>query len=104
MPTLKMELIQAPHASTKRMILRRTSPRSAEEEALSRANWGAVLLVQGMVAEVLAAADVGVKAANVTAAELWGNCPQHIQTVAFVGPVEAVRQVERALREGGRIG
>jgi microcompartment protein CcmL/EutN len=56
-----------------------------------------------MVAEILAAADIGLKASNVTATELWGNCPQHIQTIAFVGPVEAVRQVERALREGGRI-
>ena len=96
---MKYELIRAPSRGTQDMIRRRA--RGAE--ALGSLNWGAVLLVQGMVIEVLAAADIGAKAADVAVTELLGNCPQHINSVAFIGTPSQIDQVLNALRNGGKI-
>ena len=35
------------------------------------------------------------------AREVWGNCPQHITTVAFLGTQADVRQVLSALKSEG---
>jgi chemotaxis response regulator CheB len=76
---------------------------AGEEEALKSANWGAVLLVQGPLADLYYAADVGAKISPVTVAEVAGNCPQHIVTMAFIGAVADVTQVMAALRNEGAI-
>lgn len=96
---MKYELIQAPSRAAREMILRR-APHDLDSAAIQ---WGAVLLVQGMVIELLAAADIASKSASVTVAELVGNCPQHINSVAFIGPSSQVSQVLNALRNGGKI-
>ena len=58
---MKYELIQAPSRSARALIQRRMAHGPAAEGA----NWGSVLLVQGMVVEIMAAADIGSKAADV---------------------------------------
>ena len=96
---MKYELINAPTKATRAMIQRRT----AHGVELGTPNWGAVLLVQGMVIDIVAAADIGAKAAAVTVAELLGNCPQHINSLAFIGTPSQINQVLDALRNGGKI-
>lgn len=96
---MKYELIHAPSRDTREMILRRIR-HGVDTEGLS---WGAVLLAQGSVSEIIAAADEGTKAVPVRAVELLGNCPQHINTVAFIGASAQIEQVLRVLKNGGRI-
>lgn len=96
---MKFELINAPAQNTREMITRRVR----HGANLDGVQWGAVLLVQGSVSEIMAVADIGVKNASVTAVELVGNCPQHINTVAFIGSSAQIEQVVRALKTGGRI-
>ena len=95
---MKYELIQAPSRSARAIIQRRMAHGGAEG-----ANWGAVLLVQGMVIELMAAADIGSKAADVAVAELLGNCPQHVTSLAFIGTPSQVSQVLNALKNAGKI-
>ncbi len=96
---MKSELINAPAQNTREMIMRRVR----HGVSMDGVQWGAVLLVQGSVSEVMAAADIGVKNASVMAVELVGNCPQHVNTVAFIGSAAQVEQVVSALKTGGRI-
>lgn len=98
--SLSFQLIVKPSPSCRAMILRRMV-RGGREEA-EAGSWGAALLVQGQVAEIIAAVDVGTKAASVVAAELVGNCPQHINTVAFLGTVADVKQALGALKDWGK--
>ena len=102
---LTHKLILAPTESTKRMLMRRmTFGRAAEDaEKLQSHSWGAVLLVQGPVPEIFYAADVGAKTSPVTTAEVVGNCPQNIISMAFVGNVADVKQVLTALKNEGVI-
>ena len=95
---LTYRLIQAPSEATREMLARRMGLRKDEPVPGS---WGAVLLVQGQVADLFAAVDLGTKAAPVAAREVWGNCPQHITTVAFLGTQADVRQVLSALKSDG---
>jgi hypothetical protein len=99
------KFINAPSASTKKILTRRilTGKASVEEKALASANWGAVLLLQGNIPEMFAAVDVGTKASPVLALEVVGNCPQNIVSMAFIGNVADVRQVLSALKSGGVI-
>ena len=52
---------------------------------------------------MVAAADIGVKAADVVVSELVGNCPQHVNSLAFIGSPSQVSQALNALRDAGKI-
>jgi hypothetical protein len=98
---LSYELIVKPSDTARRMMLRRVP--SSEKKRIETARWGAVLLLQGQVAELVAAVDDGVKRAPVEAVEILGNCPQHIQTVALIGGIAECRASLDGLKEGGRL-
>jgi hypothetical protein len=102
---LNNKLILAPSEPVKRMLTRRMTfgRASSEEEALKRAGWGAVLIVQGSIPEVFYAADVGAKVSPVFVVEVIGNCPQNMISMAFVGGVADVKQVLAALKNEGVI-
>jgi hypothetical protein len=74
---------------------------SAEADALNSKSWGAVLMVQGAIPDIFYAADIGAKTSPVFVAEVIGNCPQNIVSMAFVGNVADVRQVLDALKNEG---
>lgn len=99
---MKYELIKAPSESAKAMIMRRM-PRNADNNKMEHANWGAALLVQGLVVEIMAAADIGSKAADVAVSELLGSCPQHVTSLAFVGTPSQINQVLYALKNAGKV-
>lgn len=100
---LTYRLILAPSESTRRMLTRRmTFGRASEEaEGLRRQSWGAVLLLQGPVPEIFYAADVASKTSPVWTAEVVGNCPQNIISMALVGGVADVKQALAALKSEG---
>jgi hypothetical protein len=100
---LNYKLILAPSESVKRMLTRRMTfgKASSEADSLKVMSWGAVLMVQGSVPDLFYAADIGAKISPVFVAEVVGNCPQNIVTMAFVGNVADVRQVLDALKNEG---
>jgi hypothetical protein len=97
------KLILAPSESVRKMLTRRMSfgRVSSEEEKLKSLSWGAVLIAQGTIPEIFYAADIGAKISPVYVAEVVGNCPQNVVSMAFIGSVADVRQVLDALKNEG---
>lgn len=102
---LQWELIIAPSPSCKRILMNRImkSMPVDQEELLNRVKWGAVLLLQGMIAQTIAAVDIATDIASVEAFEVMGNCPQHMPAVAIVGSVGEVERALEALKSGGKL-
>ena len=94
----KTRFIRAPRPGTLAMLLRRVHPDIREE--LQGKQFDAVGLVQCDLPSVFYLADVGQKAANVLAAEITGNCPQHISTMAFFGDTAAVAAALSVVAQG----
>ena len=67
---------------------------------------GAVGLIQGKVVEMICAADVAEKTAEVLVEDIRGNCPQSLTTLAVFGELSAVEAALEAIRqraaEGGQ--
>ena len=59
----------------------------------------AVGLVQGKVVDMIAAADVAEKAANVRVFDLKGICPQHITMIGIFGDIAEVKASVAAIEE-----
>ncbi|QOX65921.1 BMC domain-containing protein [Anoxybacterium hadale] len=62
--------------------LRTQSPASADYEAVG--------LVQGPLADIIAAGDVAEKTSGVLVEEIQGICPQHFTMIALFGDTSAV--------------
>ena len=102
---LSYRFINSPSTTTRKILTRRMmhAITSEDEERLRVASWGAVLLVQGLMTEMYGAVDVGTKTSPVIAAEVIGNCPQHVVSMAFIGNVADVKQVLSALKSEGLV-
>lgn len=93
-------LIQAPRPSTIAMLLRRMPPDCRKEIQGKRID--AVGLVQTDLPNLFYLADVGVKSGSVSAVELHGTCPQHINTIGFFGDTAAVQSAMKAVQAQAR--
>ncbi len=74
---MKIQFIKAPTPSVLTMLSRR----AADGRRIQGAHPGAVGLVQGSLADIIAAADVAEKAAEVWVEEIRGICPQHFAMI-----------------------
>ena len=86
---LSCEIINNPSKGTID-ILRRKVPDQGLKENLACRSIEAVALIQGPIAQIIAAADTAEKSADVMAVEIRGTCPQHITVVALFGTISAV--------------
>jgi hypothetical protein len=59
----------------------------------------AVGLIQGKVVDMIAAADVAEKAANVRVFDLKGICPQHITMIGIFGDIADVKASIQAIEK-----
>ena len=59
----------------------------------------AVGLVQGKVVDMIAAADVAEKAADVRVFDLKGICPQHVTMIGIFGDIADVKASVKAVEE-----
>ncbi|WP_319633368.1 BMC domain-containing protein [Sinanaerobacter chloroacetimidivorans] len=85
---LKIQFIKRPSPSTINMLARRSqSLRSRNSEPVSSE---AVGLVQGPLADMVAACDIAEKTSGVMVEEIQGICPQHFAMIAIFGDTSAV--------------
>jgi microcompartment protein CcmL/EutN len=70
------------------MLQRRSSDKNFFENRV----WDTVGLVQGKLSEMLVAADVAEKTANVRVEEIKGICPQHFTMIAVFGDTASVSE------------
>ena len=92
---MKLQFIKAPAMGVMQMLSRR----AADRERLLTTNPGAVGLVQGMLADMIAATDVAEKAAEVWVEEIRGICPQHFTMIAILGDIAEVGAALDAVRK-----
>lgn len=83
---MKIQFIKAPSPSVLTMLSRR----AADRQRILSSDPGAVGLVQGALADIIAAADVAEKAAEVWVEEIRGICPQHFAMIAIFGETAEV--------------
>jgi microcompartment protein CcmL/EutN len=73
--------------------------RSASKGFFENKTWDAIGLVQGKLSEMLVAADVAEKAANVKALEIRGVCPQHFTMIALFGDTASVNEALNSISQ-----
>ncbi|MBP2655553.1 MAG: hypothetical protein H6Q73_3122 [Firmicutes bacterium] len=88
-------IIRAPRPNTIALLLRRMSPEARKQVEDTR--FDAIGLIQTNLPSLFYYTDIGLKAGNVIAVEIVGNCPQHVNTMAFFGSNEAVNATIEAI-------
>jgi hypothetical protein len=92
---MRLQFIKAPTPGVMLMLARR----AADRERLLSGNPGAVGLVQGQLADMIAATDLAEKAAEVWVEEIRGICPQHFTMIAILGDIAEVGAALDAVRK-----
>lgn len=72
--------------------------RAAVRDSIKERSFDTIGLVQGKQLDMIAAADIAEKAANVDAVEIKGVCPQHFTMIALLGNTAAVEEAMDSLR------
>jgi uncharacterized protein affecting Mg2+/Co2+ transport len=85
---LKIQFIKRPTHSTLKMLFRRSGTLRNKEPG--EAHIEAVGLVQGQLADMIAAGDIAEKTSGVIVEEIQGICPQHFTMIALFGDTSAV--------------
>jgi ethanolamine utilization microcompartment shell protein EutS len=91
---VKIQFIKSPSPGTMAILARRRAGNPQTTHATD-----AVGLVQGALAEMIAAADVAEKAAQVDVEEIRGICPQHVTLIAIFGDIADVDAALKAVKE-----
>lgn len=92
---MKIQFIKAPTDAVITMLARR----AADKESILSRRPGGVGLVQGALADMVTAADVAEKAAEVWVEEIRGICPQHFTMIAILGDIADVESALKSIRE-----
>lgn len=87
---MKYTIIQRPSAGTLEILKRKIIDPQLRQDIDSR-RVESLGICQGTVLEVMVACDAAEKYGHVKAAELMGNCPQHITCLAIWGDTGAVQ-------------
>ncbi|MQM72346.1 MAG: BMC domain-containing protein [Pseudoramibacter sp. EUB1.1] len=95
---VKYQFISKPDDNTIRIIRGKMRPdqRKAMDE-FGEEGVGAVLLIQGSIPDMLYCADIAVKASDVGAYEIVGNCPQSFITIGIMGKIRSVQTALKAI-------
>ena len=92
---MDIEIIKSPSAGVVEMLQRRSSAKGLVENM----DWDTVGLVQGKLSEMLVAADIAEKAANVRVEEIKGICPQHFSMIAVFGDTASVSEALHSISQ-----
>ena len=94
---MDIQLIKSPSTSVIEMIKARSMRNMQEIDNMGEI--GAIGLVQGKILNMLVAADVAEKHANVKVIEINGVCPQHFTLVVILGDISAVTEALENITE-----
>lgn len=92
---MKTRIINAPTPDIVAMLKRRMPGEFRSRLDLLRID--AIGLLMLPVPDLYFYADLASKSANVVVSEIFGNCPQHITTLAIFGEVAAVNEAMRMI-------
>ena len=93
---VNIQLITHPGPGVIEILMSRMG--AAGKKTLDVIDFSAVGLVQGKLVDMMYAADIAEKAANVHVFDLKGTCPQHLTMIGIFGEVAAVKASLDAIR------
>ncbi len=88
-------IISAPRPDTIALLLRRMVPEVRKQ--VECRHFDTIGLIQMDLPSLFYYTDIAQKSGDVTAVEIIGNCPQHLNTVALLGSNEAVNAAITAI-------
>lgn len=94
---LNIKIINNPSKGTIRLLLRKIGDEQVKEY-LNSGSVNSLGLIQGQLAEIVAAADIAEKASSVQVAEIAGSCPQHITMIGVFGETSSVGESIKAVQ------
>lgn len=92
---MDIKIIKSPTAGTVEMLNRRRANQNGE----CRVNYDAIGLVQGKLIDMVVAADLAEKAADVNVEEIRGLCPQHFVLLAIFGDTASVEAALKVIKD-----
>ena len=92
---MDIRIIKSPTNGTIEMLNRRKSLTQTNEESKQ---YDTIGLVQGKLIDMVAAADLAEKAANVEVEEIRGVCPQHFALLALYGDTTSVEAAIKVIQ------
>jgi len=92
---MDIEIIKSPSDGVVEMLQRRSSSKNFFENRV----WDTIGLVQGKLSEMLVAADIAEKTANVRVEEIRGICPQHFTMIAVFGDTASVSEALNSISQ-----
>lgn len=98
---VNVQLITHPGQGVKDMLAGRLGP--GAKKGFETPDFSAVALVQGRLVDMIYAADVAEKAADVQVFDLRGSCPQHLTMIGIFGEVAAVKAGLEAIQADPRL-
>ena len=93
-----IQLINSPSERVLEIVKQRMRGTKEVKSEWEEANHSAIGLVHGNPVEIIAAADIAQKAADVSIFELSGTCQFHFSMVALLGDVSSVDTAVGAIR------
>jgi len=93
---MDIRIIKSPTNGTIEMLNRRKSLTQTNEESKQ---YDTIGLVQGKLIDMVAAADLAEKAANVEVEEIRGVCPQHFALLALYGDTTSVEAAIKVIQD-----
>jgi ethanolamine utilization microcompartment shell protein EutL len=91
-----IQIISHPGPGVFDILMSRMS--SGPKKKMVDANFSAVGLIQGKLVDMMLAADIAEKAADVQVYDLKGSCPQHLTMIGIFGDIAAVKAGVDAIR------
>lgn len=95
---VKYQFISKPDDNTLAILKNRMRPN--DRKAMDNGEFGeigAALLIEGTIPDMVKASDVAVKASDVRATEIVGNCPQSFVTIGITGKIRSVQTALKAI-------
>lgn len=93
---LNIQFITHPGPGVIDMLMTRMG--ASGKKTLEIVSFSAVGLVQGRLVDMIAAADIAEKAADVHVFDLKGSCPQHLTMIGIFGEIAAVKTSLEAIQ------
>ena len=93
---MNIRIIKSPTIGTINMLNRRMAGDTLKEFP---SKYDAIGLIQGKLIDMVVAADIAEKAADVYIEEIRGICPQHFVLLAVFGDTSSVEAALKAIKE-----
>ncbi len=97
---VNIQIISHPGSDVLDILMNRMS--SGPKKKLINANFSAVGLIQGKLVDMMVAADIAEKAADVQVYDLKGSCPQHLTMIGIFGDIASVKASTDAIQLKGK--